>query len=401
MQVNLPKTESCRVCGSHEIFKLLDRGSVPVNQHRLMASPDGARQMSRGRLHMRVCQSCGFVFNGAFEHDLIYYGREYDNTQAHSESFGAYAEELVDLLVHAKGVQNCRIVEVGCGKGHFLRRLVARHPANFGDGYDPSYQGKLTAAAGRLNFHKSLFDPRSVDAAPDVVICRHVIEHIEQPLQLLRDVREALGDASSAKVFFETPCIEWILRENVIWDFFYEHCSLFSAESLSTAFRAAGFQVESVDHVFGGPYLWLEATPTQPQPHGGTDSGTAALAAEYARGEARRIADLRKRASQVKAEGDIALWGAGAKGVTFAQLIDPDRELISSVVDINPQKQGRFLPGSGHKIIGPERLKDANIKSALVLNPNYRAEIVDLLAEQQCEIDVIDVMKWIGDYQCN
>jgi hypothetical protein len=401
MQGNLPKAEACRVCGSGDIFGWLDRDSVPVNQHRLMSSVDGARKMNCGRLQMQVCQSCGFAFNGAFDSELIYYGREYDNTQVHSQSFEAYAEDLVDLLVREKGAKNCHIVELGCGKGHFLRRLIERDSANRGDGYDPSYEGALVELDGRLRFHRSFFDTSSVNESPDIVICRHVIEHIEQPLQILRAVREALGDESQAKVFFETPCIEWILRGSVIWDFFYEHCSLFSAGSLSTAFQIAGFKVNSVDHVFGGQYLWLEATPARRRPDRASASATADLAAEYARNEAQRIAHLRQLTSQVKARGEIALWGAGAKGVTFAQLIDPDRQVISRVVDVNPKKQGRFLPGSGHEIIGPERLKDANVKTALVLNPNYRAEIVDLLARQQCDVEVIDVMDWIGDYKCN
>ena len=87
-----------------------------------------------------------------------------------------------------------------------------------------------------------------------------MIEHVPQPVPLLRSIRQTLANASVSQVFFETPCVEWILRNQVLWDFFYEHCSYFSADSLSVAMQQAGFQVQNVRHVFGDQYLWLEAT---------------------------------------------------------------------------------------------------------------------------------------------
>src|SRR5437764_687990 len=62
------------------------------------------------------------------------------------------------------------------------------------------------------------------------------------------------------RVYFETPDVTWILRNQVIWDFFYEHCSLFAPGSLSTAFAAAGFRVSAVRRVFCDQYLWIEAS---------------------------------------------------------------------------------------------------------------------------------------------
>src|SRR5262249_62391260 len=62
-----------------------------------------------------------------------------------------------------------------------------------------------------------------------------------------------------AKVFFETPCVDWILDNLVVWDFFYEHCSLFTRQALGRALARAGFAVGRIAHAFGGQYLWGRA----------------------------------------------------------------------------------------------------------------------------------------------
>ncbi len=91
--------------------------------------------------------------------------------------------------------------------------------------------------------------------------------------------------------------------------------------------------------------------------------------------------------------GGVAVWGAGAKGVTFAGLVDPQESQVDCVVDINPRKQGRFLPGTGHPIVPPAALRELGVKTVLVLNPNYVPEIRLLLDELNLDVVVIDVMR--------
>ena len=89
--------------------------------------------------------------------------------------------------------------------------------------------------------------------------------------------------------------------------------------------------------------------------------------------------------------GRVALWGAGAKGSTFANLIDPDRALIDCVVDLNPGKQGRFIPGSGHPIVDYRELASRNVTDAVLMNPNYRAENLKLLQAAQINARLIEL----------
>jgi SAM-dependent methyltransferase len=398
------KTPLCPVCASPGIETFLTREAVPVHQNLIMEDQSAARSITRGDLTLTVCTECGFVFNRTFDPTLLSYGAAYDNTQSCSTSFRAYLDELLHLLVVERGIRNCRIVEVGCGKGQFLRDLVT-YPGtdNTGIGFDPSYVGPESDLNGRLRFVRSYYGPECADIPADVVVCRHVIEHVPDPLAMLRTVRLALQNSPQARVFFETPCVEWILRHQVLWDFFYEHCSLFTASSLTTVFEAAGFTVNSVRHVFGGQYLWLEAQPTTQTAewrvqsaefsdtrHPTPDSQIPALAYQFATAENRLKSDWMARLTRLRERGNVAVWGAGAKGVTFCNLVDPSQTLFDCVVDMNPNKQGRFLPGTGHKIVSVEQLTARGVTTAILMNPNYRAENESLLRETGLDIALVE-----------
>ncbi|MHC5009541.1 MAG: methyltransferase domain-containing protein, partial [Planctomycetota bacterium] len=231
-----PSASFCPVCEGGDTFVFLERAAVPVHQNLLLDSPEAARGMARGRLRMRCCERCGFAWNEAFDPGLLEYGPSYENTQTWSPAFRTHVDDRVSHLVEDEGVRDCTVVEVGCGKGRFIREIVSREDTgNRGYGFDPSYVGPETDLDGRLRFEKRFYDAAAADVRADVVVCRHVIEHVERPLDLLSAVRGALGNAEKARVYFETPCLQWILEGGVVWDLFYEHCSLFTAASLRTA----------------------------------------------------------------------------------------------------------------------------------------------------------------------
>lgn len=383
----------CPVCGSDAPEGFLRRDGVPAHQNLVMRDPGAALAAERGDLVLACCPRCGFVFNRAFDPARLSYGADYDNTQTCSPSFRAHVEGLVRHLVEERGVRGCRIVEVGCGQGDFLVRLVQEAGEGAtGVGFDPAYTGPETVLDGRVRFERRFYGPECADVPADVVVCRHVIEHVPRPVELLRSVRAALRGAGRARVYFETPTVEWILRHRVVWDFFYEHCSYFSAASLSTAFQAAGFAVDEVREVFGGQYLWIEGSAGGPAPEVEMCPGQVpGLARAFSRAEPAIRGSLRAQVERWAGDGGVALWGAGAKGATLAALMDPDRRLVRCVVDLNPQKQGRYLPATGHPIVDYRALAGLGVRTAVLMNPNYRAENERLLREAGLDVALTEL----------
>jgi hypothetical protein len=80
----------------------------------------------------------------------------------------------------------------------------------------------------------------------------------------------------------------------------------------------------------------------------------------------------------------VAIWGSGSKGVSFLSTLGVS-ELVSYAVDINPHRQGYFMPGGGQRIVGPDELAALGIDYVVVMNGVYLPEVRAMLQERGLE----------------
>jgi SAM-dependent methyltransferase len=383
----------CPVCASSRTFALAEASDVPILMNRLYATAAAARAAQSGPLRLTRCADCGFTWNRDFRPELIVYDEDYENDQTCSGVFQAHVERLANDVIDAAAP--LRYLEIGCGQGSFIGLVAGRAGSRLAsaEGFDPAWRGAEGEGPFGARIHKSYFVRASLQALahePNVIVSRHTIEHVPDPIAFLSAIRDSLGPEADAAIFVETPCIDWILRHDAMQDFFYEHCSLFTARALALALARCGFYAPVVAHVFGGQYLWARAgarsgAPSLPTP----EPLHIGLAAE------RRdpfVARWRLCAAQAASRGRCAIWGAGAKGVTFALMLDAGVQPFDHVVDINPAKQGLHLAGSGLAVLSPEQSVARGVASYFVMNPNYRDEIAALLAAlgSNAELIVLD-----------
>lgn len=372
------------ICPESEAVPLIEMTGMPVHCNVLWPTREAALNAPRGDLRLAYFPDCGHVYNLAFDPSLMEYTQEYENSLHFSPRFQAYATELAEGLVERYDLRGKDIVEIGAGKGDFLIMLCALSD-NRGWGYDPSYVPEDGYTAENVTFVQDFYTEKYTDRRADLIVCRHVLEHIEDPDAFIAQVRRAVGDQDQAVVFFEVPNALWTLRQLGIWDIIYEHCSYFSPVSLAYLFRKHGFRVLDVREVFGGQFLTIEAR---------TDDGAsaeivdadelAALTADaraFADNYRRKSAEWRERLARLAAEGKRGVvWGAGSKGVTFLNAMQAGGE-VEAIVDINPRKQGKYVAGTGQRIIAPAELRDLRPDFVIIMNANYEAEIAEMLRE--------------------
>jgi hypothetical protein len=360
------------VCARDADEPFVSMRDQPVHCNVLWDDPDRARSAPRGDLELAFCRGCGHIFNRDFDSSLTAYGGTYENSLHHSPQFQSYAAGLVDELVERHDLHDVDILEIGAGQGDFLEMLCSRG-GNRGVAIDP---GARTESE-HITVVREFVDSRMERHPADAVVCRHVLEHVAEPGEFLSDVARVAGDRLRL-MLFEVPNASWVFEDGGVWDVIYEHCGYYAAPSLRAVFELAGFAVDRVESSFGGQYLSVEARPASGVtwcPGRADIDRLESRVNDFATSHADVVSDWTGRLGALRADGrSAAIWGAGSKGVTFVNTVDR-AGAVRVAVDVNPQKQGKFVAGTGQPIVAPEHLVDDPPDVVLVMNPNYRSEI--------------------------
>ena len=374
---------------------------VPTNSCLLIENRTRAMEFPTGDIVLSVCSGCAFIFNAAWNSELTIYSDQYEETQGFSATFNAFNRTIAEELVSSYDIRGKTVLEIGCGKGEFLN-LICEVGGNRGLGYDPSFVPARAPSKQDVRFVREFFTEETREIAPDLLCCKMTLEHIGQTHRFLRSVRTVANEQDSL-VFFQVPNVDRILTEGAFWDIYYEHCSYFSATSLENLFIRTGFAVKRIWTGYGDQYLMILASPTE---NGigiarGDEAGVATIidmCADFTAAAARsRAAWLGRLRNWAAAGQRTVLWGSGSKAVAFLTTLGVHDE-IEHVIDINPYRAGKFLPGTGQRIVAPAFLREYRPDNVVIMNPVYLREVEQELARQRCEPRVYTILDFEAEH---
>jgi SAM-dependent methyltransferase len=387
---------TCPVCDSQDIEVFIEIPQVPVYCNVLYSTREDALNVPRADMRLGFCQVCGHIYNFAFDPDKLDYTQDYENSLHHSPRFQIYARSLAARLIERHNLYNKEIIDIGCGGGDFLR-LLCDLGGNRGVGFEPSSAPDRFSDTNdnQITFIKDFYSEHYSNYKADFICCRHVLEHIQFPLDFLLTIRDAIGKRqSSIVVFFEVPNAMFTLRDLSIWDLIYEHPSYFSISSLARVFISSGFKVNQISEGFEGQYLHIDAFPNGDQTNSkdnklyeseNMQELMLSFSDRYNDMLEQWQRDLRTMIHQGKR---VLVWGAGSKGVTFLNNLRVENQ-IEYVVDANPRKHGMYVAGTGQKIVPSEFLKDHQPDMVIVMNPIYFEEIQRIVRKMNLSPDLI------------
>jgi Methyltransferase domain/C-methyltransferase C-terminal domain len=338
--------------GMTDIYTALD---LPVFQNRMFPSSKAARNCARGDVKLVRDPRTGLIFNQAFRPELMQYDADYQNEQAVSAVFRRHLGDVCEVI--EKHFRGCSLIEVGCGKGHFLEMLQLRDFTI--TGLDPAYEGVNPSVV------KEYFSPEIGLRAQGIVL-RHVLEHVQDPVGFLAKIRDSNGGAG--RIYIEVPCFDWICGHRAWFDVFYEHVNYFRAADFHRMFGV----VHESNHVFDGQYLYVVADLASLRVPTVRQNDDFTFPRDF-------LATVTMNAKKIKSAraNRTAIWGGASKGVTFALFMEREGARIDAVVDVNPAKHGKYLPGTGLEVCGPERAMELlpSGTDIFVMNGNYLQEI--------------------------
>ncbi|GLQ07897.1 class I SAM-dependent methyltransferase [Sneathiella chinensis] len=371
---------SCPACAGTTLTAFYEVADVPVHSCLMLDNPEEAKAFPRGDVKLAQCEDCGFITNLLFDPQWSTYAPNYEDQQSFSPTFNGFAGDLARGLIDRYDIHDKTLVEVGCSKGDFLA-LMCELGNNRGVGIDPSaVAGRVkTTAADRLRFINDYYGDEHTDIPADFIYTRHTLEHVQPVRDFTALIRKAATQGSPVPVMIEIPDMMRVLETAAFEDIYYEHCSYFTPGTLARLARKVGFDLLDLRLEYDNQYLVLEARP------GPLSGKTLAIEEDVAATKAMvqtflsriegKLSGWKTRIKDARQRGEkIAVWGSGSKCVAFLTTLGMVDQ-IDMVVDINPNRHGKYAPGLGVRIHDPNDLKQLQPEQVIIMNDIYEPEI--------------------------
>ncbi|CAG0990935.1 methylation protein EvaC [Rhodocyclaceae bacterium] len=387
----------CRHCAVPLELTLVDLGSAPPSNAYLTAQTLHAPE-TWFPLRVLVCEQCWLAQTEDFARADDLFDAEYAYFSGFSSSWLAHCERYVSDMAARFGLgAGSHVVEVAANDGYLLQYVKARGiPCT---GIEPTASTAAAARARGIPIVEDFFGVRlakelaAQGRQADLMAANNVLAHVPDINDFAAGFAHLLKPQGVAT--FEFPHLMRLVAENQFDTIYHEHFSYLSLGTVSRIFAAAGlavFDVEELPTHGGSLRVYAQRADGGRQPRSGRVDALLRREAQAGMLETAFYADFQARADKVKndflafllemkREGKrVAAYGAAAKGNTLLNYAGVRPDLIPFVVDRNPAKQGKYLPGSRIPIVGEERLKEARPDCIVLLPWNLREEVMAQLA---------------------
>lgn len=390
---------SCPICNTTSDRAFFEMGGVPVSEGFLGSTRDEAVSVDLVDIVYHYCHTCGHTWNAAYDPDKLQFDPNYDISMFHSASYRAYVDDAIERLKTRYHLAGKVALDIACGKGEFARALIA-HGLGHVYGFDPSFEDSFLSDTDRrsITAHRAFYGEAYSALKVDIVTCRSALQFFTRPGDFLQSVRRTLGDQPETILGFEVPNAEDIFGNQNIWPITNDYPYIYSPASLARVFRENGFQVLDIVPAvaLGGSHMEIEAKPGGMASESRFESRESieALASQvetFAQARTERTKQWAERLAREQTAGrSVALWGAGARALSFLCAL-PDVSAVHCVVDVNPARQNRFLPKVGVEVVAPEQLKAESVDLVVATNPNFATEIQGQIEalDVKCDFDVL------------
>jgi SAM-dependent methyltransferase len=387
---------ACRLCGTSLRRVFADLGSTPLANSFLRADALHADE-PRYPLRALFCCACYLVQLEFLAEPEAIFGPAYAYFSSYSTTLLEHSAAYAQMISARLGLTaNERVIEIASNDGYLLQYFTARGIPVLG--IEPSV-GVAEAArrrgiptAVRFFGTHAARELAGTGGPARLIVANNVLAHVPDPNDFIAGLRLLLAPGGTVTIEFHH--LLSIVARGQFDTIYHEHCQYWSLAAAERALARHGLAVTDVEELpTQGGSLRVYATHAdgaasasarvaevldQERAAGLLDgSGCAALQEQIAGVKRSLLSFLESAGNEGKT---VVAYGAAAKGSTLLNYCGVRANQIQYAVDLNPCKQGLFLPGSHVPIHHPERVAVTKPDYLLILPWNLRTEIMEQMA---------------------
>ncbi len=387
---------TCRFCNAPVRHSVCDLGMHPLCEN-FLSDDEVNRPEVFYPLHAFVCEKCFLIQVKEYVHGTEIFQGDYAYFSSFSDSWLAHCSRYVDTMTERCQLgTDSLVVELASNDGYLLQYFVKKNIPCWG--IEPADNVAKAAEERGVPTRVLYFGTdvartlREEGHRPDLMIANNVLAHVPDLNDFVAGIRILLADDGVLTVEF--PHVLNTLEQNQFDQIYQEHYCYFSLLTLQRVFDHHGMTIFDVDELptHGGSLrIHVRHAEDESKPitsavadlhdlevaKGLTDVATYEAFAEQVKETKRKALDF---LIEAKRNGkQVVGYGAPGKGNTMLNYCGVREDFIDYVVDRNPYKHGRFLPGSHIPVFAPEKITETKPDYILILPWNLREEIAQQL----------------------
>lgn len=380
----------CRSCGAEDLEPVLALGDMPLSD-RLVDPAEDASVEPRIPLTLVFCPECTLVQIEETVRPEVLFGEDYPYFSSYSDTLLDHSRRNVQALIERYQLASeDLVVELASNDGYLLQFFAEAGIEVLG--IDPAPGPAAVALENGVPTLVEFFGPEvaerlaSEGVEADVLIGNNVLAHVPDQNAFVAAMATLLAPTGS--IVMEVPYVRDLIEHTEFDTIYHEHHCYFSVRSLETLFARHGLYLNRVEHhpIHGGSLRFFASADPARQPSVDEYLAAEAIAGMdtigYYQDFADRVDGVRIALNDLiddlrRGGATVAAYGAAAKGAILLNYAGLDGEQIDYVVDRNPHKQGKLMPGVRLPIYDPSKIDEDPPDYLLILPWNFKDEIME------------------------
>ncbi|MBP9885966.1 MAG: methyltransferase domain-containing protein [Leptospiraceae bacterium] len=387
----------CRHCNSLIENEFADLGTSPPSNSYLREDQLHKPEVFYP-LRVKVCDSCWLVQIEDFTNREEFFSSDYAYFSSFSTTWLAHAKDYVEKMVNRFNLtETSFVLEVASNDGYLLQYVKERSIPCMG--VEPTKSTAEVAISKGIPTRQEFFGVKlaeslvSENKKADLTAANNVLAHVPDINDFITGFSILLKDTGVST--FEFPHLFQLVNHSQFDTIYHEHYSYLSLIAVQKIFLANGLEVFDVEEISThGGSLRVYAQKKEKGQQKISDRVTRLIEKEknagvdtlsFYEGFQSKINTVKNQMLEflIKASSEkkiVVGYGAAAKGNTFLNYAGIRSDLISFVVDKNPHKQNKFLPGSRIPIYDEQKIKTIKPKYVVIFPWNLKSEVSEQLA---------------------